>query len=91
MNSLPPSSLNSTGQVVFRALVLGLNGIYVGSAGGALQRVAQAGGPAPGGGTFSTLSGAAAINSAGQVAFFATTTGGPGQNQGVFVGTPGAL
>ena len=88
LNSFPPSSLDATGQVVFRALVLGLNGIY-GRRAARSNELPRQEAPAPGGGTFSTLSGASAINSAGQVAFFATTTGGPGQNQGVFVGTPG--
>jgi hypothetical protein len=89
INSLSPSPINGTGQVVFRATVLGKIGLYVGTAGGSIQRVVQNGDPAPGGGTFLTPSTVQAINSAGQVAFFSTTSGGPGQNQGIFIGNPG--
>src|SRR5207244_3607457 len=73
-----PSPLNEAGQVVFRAPVLNKPGIYVRSAGGAIQRIAQSGDAAPGGGTFVSFS-TQAINQSSQVAFSATTTGGPGQ------------
>jgi hypothetical protein len=90
-NSLLPSTLNESGQVVFRATVLGKSGLYVGSVGGPIQRIAQNGDAAPGGGTFVSFSSTDSINQSGNVAFFATTTGGPGQNQGIFVGTPGGV
>ena len=81
LNSFAPSPLNNSGQVVFRATVLGKLGIYVFTPANPIQRIAQTGDAAPGGGTFATPSGAQAINSSGQVAFFSTTTGGPGSNQ----------
>jgi hypothetical protein len=93
LNSFAVSPLNTAGQVVFEATVLGNAGIYVGSAGGSVRRIMQVGDAAPGGGNFSafSLSGdyEPAINQAGQVVFFARTTGGPGANQGLFIGTPG--
>ena len=89
LNTFAPSPLNNAGQIVFRATVLSKLGIYVATPGNPIQRIAQNGDAAPGGGTFATPSGVQAINSSGQVAFFSTTTGGPGANQGIFVGAPG--
>ncbi|PYS71331.1 MAG: hypothetical protein DMF69_10725, partial [Acidobacteria bacterium] len=91
LNALAPPPLNATGQVVFRGQVLNVNGIFVGTAGGPIQRITQVGDAAPGGGTFATFGSSPSINSSGQVAFFATTTGGPGQNQGIFVWSGGVV
>src|SRR5436190_7478518 len=89
IGSLGPSPINDSNQVAFRGTVLNKVGIYVGTAGGAIQRIVQNGDPAPGGGTFNTFSSTLGLNQSGQVAFQATTTGGPGQNSGLFVHTPG--
>jgi Tol biopolymer transport system component len=90
LNSFAPVPLNNAGQVVFRATVLSKLGIYVATPGNPIQRIAQNGDAAPGGGTFATPSAGQAINSLGQVAFFSTTSGGPGANQGIFTGGGGS-
>ncbi|HEV7397214.1 MAG TPA: FG-GAP-like repeat-containing protein, partial [Pyrinomonadaceae bacterium] len=89
VNALGPSPINNLGQVVFRATVGGIVGVYVGAAGVPAVRIIRVGDTAPGGGTISNPSVNPSINGNGQVAIFATTTGGPGQNQGIFIGSPG--
>ncbi len=90
-NALAPSPINDAGQVVFRGFSQSLGGIYVGSSSGTIERIALATEAAPGGGSFtsSLVQTNMSINQSGLIAFVANTSGGPGQNQGVFVRSPG--
>ena len=69
-----PGSLNNRGEATFAAdVTTGGEGIFLAS-GGQILQIARAGGPAPGGGTFSpdfglVLAGATPINDRGDVAF----------------------
>lgn len=95
-----PVSLNDSGQLAFNAsLTTGSSvaqGVFTGTP-GSVQAVARQGTAAPAGGNFNVFStssaGAAAspvINSAGQVAFQATLSGGTAA-AGIFTGTPSSL
>ena len=90
-SSLSGPVINASGQVAFPANLTGgsaTNGIFAGTV-GALQPIALQGSAAPAGGIYSTLSGPA-LNASGQLAFFATLTGGS-STQGIFSGTSGSL
>ena len=83
-------SLNGSGQV---AIVIGLTGgsstqgLFAGAPGSLQTTIALQGIAAPAGGNYSQLY-APVLNGAGQVAFFATLTGGS-STCGIFVGAPG--
>jgi hypothetical protein len=86
LNSVTPSPMNVAGQVLFSTILSpgGTRGVFVWSPGSGVAKVAAVG---------DVISGAAltgltfdrSINSAGQVAFIATTAAGPG----IYIGTPG--
>jgi hypothetical protein len=83
--------LNNAGQILFSAGLTGgssASAIFIGTP-GSLQTVARSGTAAPAGGNYSGL-GSPAVNSAGQVSFFASLTGGSSTG-GLFAGAPGAL
>ena len=88
INQIIPSPINDASLVVFVATAQSRQGLYIGTAGGFPVRIVRNGDAAPGGGTFANFQ-VQSINQNGQVAFAATTTGGPGQNQGIFIGSPG--
>lgn len=96
LSSLLGVRLNASGQVAFRATLLGtVNdlGIFRGS-GGALTQIAREGQASPdGNGTLSFLNDPL-LNDAGQAAFSATlvgTAGGTSDNEGIFRGSGAAL
>ncbi|HEX3602015.1 MAG TPA: choice-of-anchor tandem repeat NxxGxxAF-containing protein, partial [Lacipirellulaceae bacterium] len=80
--------LNAAGEVAFYATLStsSATGIFAGNV-GSLQTVALRTSAAPGGGTYTTLNSPFAMNSLGQVAFDATTSGGAG----IFAGAPGSV
>src|SRR5439155_3137743 len=83
--------LNSSGQVAFYATLTGGSapqGVFVGAPGSA-QAAALYNTAAPAGGTYNGFGLTPLLNGAGQVAFWASLTGGS-STQGVFVGAPGA-
>ncbi|MCX6625444.1 MAG: hypothetical protein NTY38_31165, partial [Acidobacteria bacterium] len=85
--------MNSKGEVVFTAALLGVNsyprsGILISLPDSGPKRVAFIGDDAPGGGSF-TAFGARQVNSETQVAFFANTTVGTTSGQGIFMASPG--
>jgi hypothetical protein len=86
-------ALNAAGQVTFLGLLTGgtsSQGIFVGAP-GSVQAAALVGAAAPAGGTYTSFGGGfPSLNSAGQVAFSASLTGGS-SNTGIFKGTPGSL
>jgi hypothetical protein len=94
-STLGNPSLNASGQVAFPATLTGgssTSGIFAGTPGPSgftVQAAALQGTAAPAGGNYSSfLLIAPAINSAGQLAYTASLTGGS-STQGLFVGTPG--
>lgn len=98
--SLPlyvPAPLNDAGQVVFFGSVFtGIpgsypKGLFVGSEGAPVKRVAVTGQTAPGGRPFYNLNvndSSPAINESGQVAFVATTGTSTSQRRGIYLFTP---
>ncbi|HEX4588890.1 MAG TPA: choice-of-anchor tandem repeat NxxGxxAF-containing protein, partial [Gemmataceae bacterium] len=83
--------LNASGQLAFWAGLSGgssTEGIFAGVP-GSVQAVALQGTAAPAGGTFSTFDGGPYLN-AGQVAFYASLTGGLSTG-GIFAGPPGSV
>jgi len=88
-----PPALNDTGDAAFLTTLRRgrdtLDGIYL-AAKGQLTKVAAAGDPAPGGGSFAALA-APSLNAGGTIAFAAVVEGGPTPG-GIFVsGENGAL
>ena len=84
---------NNSGQVAFSSDLSGgssTRGIFIGNA-GSVQAVALQGTAAPGGGTYTGLNGAPAINNAGQVAFTDRLGNPDGLQSGVFAGAPGSV
>ncbi len=81
-----PGGINELGQVLFTANTASGAGLYVATPGQVPQKIAAVGDVAPGGGTFAAF-GTPHLNNVGQVAFMATTTGGPGG--GVYLGSTG--
>ena len=86
LNAVTPLPINDAGQVLFSTtLSPGFSrGVFVWSPGSGLSKVAAVG-DVISGGTITGLTFEPSINSAGQVAFGATTAAGPG----IYVGTPG--
>lgn len=87
-------ALNSSGKIAFYATLSGGSagsGLFAGAP-GSVQAVAVQGGAAPAGGTYGgfSLTAGPVLNTSGQVAFFATVTGGS-SSQGFFAGTAGAV
>jgi hypothetical protein len=88
-------ALNESGQVAFRATLTGgasTDGLFVGAA-GAVQAAALQGTAAPAGGNYAGSTNGfsnPSVNASGQVAFFASLTGGSSLS-GIFVGAPGAI
>lgn len=83
----PVPAINDLGQVTFRGGVSGgiaQYGLFL-SSGGVHQWLVRTGGAAPGGGTFVGLQ-AAAVNDAGEIAFFADIQTGPGQFSSAWYG-----
>lgn len=84
-----PPALNDAGDVAFLTTLRHgrepLDGIYL-AAKGQLTKVAAAGDPAPGGGSFAALA-VPALNAGGTIAFAAVVEGGPTQG-GIFVAGP---
>lgn len=89
----PVPAINGAGAITFRGIVSGglaQQGVFVSQA-GVHQWAAKAGDPAPGGGTFLAFQGAA-LNAAGDVAFFADFKPTPTTfSSGWYSGPPGAL
>jgi hypothetical protein len=83
-------SLNDSGAIAFQASLTSgsSSGIFTGTP-GSMQAVALNGGPAPGGGTYSSVTSNPTLNASGQVAFAAWVNAGA--NQGIFVGAPGSV
>lgn len=89
--------LNAAGQVGFMAGLVGgssAQGLFVGAP-GQVQAAALTNTPAPAGGTYSSFSAPGGfpgivLNGSGQLAFYATLTGGS-STHGLFVGAPGAV
>ena len=87
-SSLGPPCVSDGGDFAFPALVSGGSGgagVFVDS-GGVLTAIVVAGQAAPGGGDFSNF-GTACVNDSGDVAFFASVTGGTGST-GIFFRAP---
>jgi hypothetical protein len=80
-------AINAAGKVAFKATTAAGTGIYIGSVGGPILKVAAAGDTAPVGGTYSAFS-AISFNDSDQVAFTAALSGGSGG--GAFVGSRAA-
>jgi hypothetical protein len=80
--------LNAAGQVAFRATLSSSPslGIFAGEV-GSLQTVAVRGGLAPGGGTYTDLNSPFAMNSLGQVAYYASAN----STSSIFAGAPGSV
>ena len=80
--------INASGQVLFTANTAAGQGLWVATPGSTPLKVAQVGDAAPGGGTFSGFGTTPmpSFNNLGQVAFVATTSGGPGG--GVYLASP---
>ncbi|CAN5187007.1 hypothetical protein BH11PLA2_BH11PLA2_50410 [soil metagenome] len=87
-----PPVLNASGQVAFQADLTGgssINGIFAGTP-GAVAAIALQGTASPAGGNYSSFQTPPVLNASGQVAFFASMTGGTSTG-GIFAGTPGAV
>jgi hypothetical protein len=82
------SGINNAGQVLFVGNTSVGRGLFVVTPGSTPVKVVQVGDAAPGGGTFLGFGNTPmpAFNNSGQVAFLATTSGGPGG--GVYLATP---
>jgi hypothetical protein len=80
--------INNAGQILLVANTASGRALFVVTPGSAPIKVAQVGDAAPGGGTFLALGTIPmpSLNNSGQVAFIATTAGGPGG--GVYLATP---
>jgi hypothetical protein len=105
LNVVTPSPINDAGQVVFSTTLLpavpgpGIRAVFVWSPGTGASKVAAVGDVTSSGGTITNLApvipnsfapiNSLWINSSGQVAFLATTAGGPAGVLGIYVGTPG--
>lgn len=105
LNPVTPSPINDAGQVVFATTLLpagpgpGVRAVFVWSPGSGLSKVAAVGDVTSSGGTITSMAPSIPnsftpinslwINSSGQVAFLATTAGGPTGVLGIYVGTPG--
>src|SRR5262245_49964587 len=94
LNQVTPSPLNDAGQVALIAFVPGGFAVFVWSPGTGLAKIAAVGDITSSGGTITSLVGGSlggnslSINSVGQVAFMATTTGGL---PGIYVGQAGGI
>jgi hypothetical protein len=105
LNPVTPSPINDAGQVVFSTTLLptvpgpSIRAVFVWSPGTGLSKVAAVGDVTSSGGTITNMAPSIPnsslpinslwINSSGQVAFLATTAGGPTGVLGIYVGTPG--
>jgi len=97
LNALSPSPINDAGQVVFSTVLdSSIGAVFVWSPGTGASKVAAVGDVTSAGGTITNMAPSIPnsfpslwINSSGQVAFLATTAGGPTGVLGIYVGTPG--
>ena len=87
----PLGDINDLGQISFRGFVTGgqaLGGLFL-SDGGSYQWYVSTGDATPIGGVYADF-GAAILNNAGQIAFFADVNLGPSFTSGWFTGSPGS-
>jgi hypothetical protein len=85
LTSIADYAINAAGKIAFKGTTAAGTGIYIGSVGGPIVKVAATGDTAPGGSTFSAFS-SISFNDSDQVAFTAAMF----DRGGAFVGSPTA-